>query len=46
LPEEREIEEDRVHRMTCEILSRHEIKGIREVLQYYSHWQKESREFL
>jgi hypothetical protein len=44
LPEEREIEEDRVHKMTCEILSRHEIKGIREVIQFYSHWQEEPKQ--
>jgi hypothetical protein len=44
LPGEREKEEDRVHKMTCEILSRHEIKGVREVVQFYSHWQEEPRQ--
>jgi hypothetical protein len=41
LPEEREREEDRVHKITGEILSRHDIEGIREVIQFYSHWQEE-----
>lgn len=36
LPEERKIEEDRVHRTTREILSRHDIEGISEVIQFYS----------
>ncbi len=39
LPEERKIEEDRVHKITREILSRHEIEGIGEVMQFYSQWE-------
>lgn len=35
LPEERKIEEERVHIMTREILSRHDIEGISEVMQFY-----------
>jgi len=35
LPDERLAEEERVHEMTREILSRHEIEGIRNVIQFY-----------
>ena len=41
LPEERRSEEDRVHRMTREVLSRHEIGGMSEVMQVYSQWVEE-----
>jgi hypothetical protein len=41
LPEEREIEEERVHRMTREVLSRHDIEGIPEVMRVYSKWVEE-----
>jgi hypothetical protein len=41
LPEERNIEEERVHKMTREILSKHDIEGIQKVMQFYSHRKDE-----
>jgi len=38
-PEEKEREEERVHRATRSILSRHEIAGMAPVLKFYEKWE-------
>lgn len=42
LPEERETEEDRVHRLTREILTGHGIDGMPAVMRFYSQWEAAS----
>ena len=43
LPEERKDEEERVHRLTRELLSRHDIEGLATVMNFYAKWQEEAQ---